>query len=176
MFGALFIVGGIIGSGIYGAIVEKYKKFKVIMNILCVNSCISTLALMFCFISEIPGLSAALCFVVGFNMIPVMVIGFEFGAETTYPLGEMMSGGFLMSAGNLLGIVYTVIASIMLDNMVGTKPCVISLSVYVGSCFFGILFSILLKEDLRRQRAETLKNALESVLTEEGDKSLPPIS
>ena len=30
-------------------------------------------------------------------MIPIMIVGFELGVEITYPIGESMSTGLLMS-------------------------------------------------------------------------------
>lgn len=57
----------------------------------------SVIGLLFSFLSGIAILTTICCFIVGFNMIPVMVIGFEFGVEITYPMGETMSSGVLMS-------------------------------------------------------------------------------
>ena len=51
--------------------------------------------------SESAGLTTMCCFVVGFNMIPVMVVGFELGVEITYPMGETMSSGVLMSTAQI---------------------------------------------------------------------------
>jgi hypothetical protein len=46
------------------------------------------------------------CFIVGFFMIPEMVVGFELGVEITYPLDEALSTGILMCSGSIMGIIY----------------------------------------------------------------------
>lgn len=107
MFGAVFIVGGIIGSAVYGIWVEKkrnYKQVLILMSFLSSkttgkdkNVVFGVMGIMFAFILGNAGLAAFFCFIVGLNMIPVMVIGFEFGVEITYPMGESMSSGILMS-------------------------------------------------------------------------------
>lgn len=38
-------------------------------------------------------------FLIGFIMIPMIPIGFEFACEVTFPIGEAMSGGLLMTLG-----------------------------------------------------------------------------
>lgn len=61
-------------------------------------------------------LMSGLCFILGGFMFPIMVTAFDFGVELTYPVGESMSVGVLMSAGQIFGIVYTVICSILMTN------------------------------------------------------------
>ena len=38
-------------------------------------------------------------------MLAMLGVGFEFGVELTYPVGESMSSGILMAITNLLGII-----------------------------------------------------------------------
>jgi hypothetical protein len=35
----------------------------------------------------------------GFSMVPIMAVAFDFGVEITYPIGESFSTGVLLSAG-----------------------------------------------------------------------------
>lgn len=41
-------------------------------------------------------LAVVLGFLIGLILIPIIPIGFEFACEITFPIGEAMSGGFLM--------------------------------------------------------------------------------
>jgi FLVCR family feline leukemia virus subgroup C receptor-related protein len=59
---------------------------------------------------------ALVCFFDGACMIPVMAVGMDFGVELTYPVGESFSAGVLMSAGQIFGIVTTVVCSILIDK------------------------------------------------------------
>jgi hypothetical protein len=69
-------------------------------------SAASVLGLLWSFIITNFILGIVFCFIVGFVMIPVMVVSFELSAELTYPIGETMSTGVLMSIGSIMGILY----------------------------------------------------------------------
>jgi hypothetical protein len=49
-------------------------------------------------------------------MVPVMAVAFDFGVELSYPIDESYSTGVIISTGQLFGIIYTVIASVLIDN------------------------------------------------------------
>lgn len=99
MFGAVFIIGGLIGSAAFGVWVEIKKTYKLSVIIISALSIVSMVATGFSFISQKSGLVAFCCFVVGFSMIPIMAVGFELGVEVTYPIDESYSTGLLMFAG-----------------------------------------------------------------------------
>ena len=42
MFGGSFIIGGIIGSFVFAVLLNKYKKFKLLLIIICLGSFIFT--------------------------------------------------------------------------------------------------------------------------------------
>jgi len=99
LFGAVFILGGVIGSACFGIWVEIKKTYKISIIIISALSAVSTLGTLFSFIWHIVGVTALFCFFIGFSMIPIMAVGFELGVEVTYPIGESMSTGILMSGG-----------------------------------------------------------------------------
>ena len=116
LFGALFIIGGCIGCGVFGTIVEKHQCYKKATIVSCFFSTL-LFVLLHSLLHYIYGwLICILCFVLGGFMFPIMVIAFDFGVELTYPIGESMSVGILMSSGQIFGIIYTVICSIFMDN------------------------------------------------------------
>ena len=149
VFGAVFIIGGLVGSGVFGVFVEIKHKYKLAVILICLFSIVSTTGVMFTFIAKISWLTAIFCFLVGFFMIPIMAVGFDFGVEVTFPIGESMSTGLLMSAGQVMGIVYTVTAGALIDHS-GKKGAVIANIIFIVSCFLAFIGSLFLKEDLRR--------------------------
>lgn len=114
VFGAVFITGGLVGSACFGVFVEIKRKYKLAVILICFFSIIAAVGVMLSFISHIAWLTGVFCFLVGFFMIPIMAVGFEFGVEVTHPIGESMSTGLLMTAGQVMGIIYTVTAGILI--------------------------------------------------------------
>lgn len=99
-------MGGVVGSAVFGIWVEFKKTYKISIIIITILSALSTTGTLFSFIWGKVAVTALFCFLIGFSMIPIMAVGFELGVEVSYPIGESMSTGFLMSGGQLLGIVY----------------------------------------------------------------------
>lgn len=136
MFGAVFIIGGIVGSAGFGIWVELKKTYKLSVIIISVLSVVSTVGTAFSFLTGLTWLVTLCCFVVGASMIPIMAVGFELGVEVTYPIDESYSTGLLMFAGQLLGIIFvrlfhvnnfpqTVISSVLISEY-HKKGCIIS--------------------------------------------------
>ena len=51
LFGAIFIFGGIIGSGVYGGFVEVTKRYKLATTIICWCTAITPISLVFALLS-----------------------------------------------------------------------------------------------------------------------------
>lgn len=86
-FGAVFILGGIIGSALFGINVEKTQQYKRAVTMICILSCLATIGLLFAFPSDTVWLVNLGCFLEGFATVPIIAIAFDFGAELTYPVG-----------------------------------------------------------------------------------------
>lgn len=99
VFGAVFIIGGIVGSAGFGVWVEIKKTYKLSVIIISGLSVLSTIGTGLAFISGLNWLTSLFCFLVGASMIPIMAVGFELGVEVTYPIDESYSTGLLMFAG-----------------------------------------------------------------------------
>ena len=93
MFGAIFIVCGIIGSGVFGGIVEVYKNYKKALIAIALMTAVSPIGLLFALLSMKVWLVAVACFIVGFASISVLPVGIDFGIELTHPIGEAISTG-----------------------------------------------------------------------------------
>jgi len=99
LFGALFIVGGIVGSAIFGIAVEKTHAYRLSMRLISLFSCLGLL-LFFLFMKT--GNKVVCCFIIlfcGASMLPSLAITFDYAVESCYPIGESFSTGVLMSAG-----------------------------------------------------------------------------
>lgn len=149
LFGAVFIIGGLVGSAAFGIWVELKKTYKLSVIIISLLSVLSMIGTSFSFLSGNSILVTVACFLVGASMIPIMAVGFELGVEVTHPIDESFSTGLLMSAGQLLGIVYTVFSSILITDH-GKEGCWISEIIYIVSLFIAFALSFFIKEDLRR--------------------------
>jgi FLVCR family feline leukemia virus subgroup C receptor-related protein len=93
----VFVVAGLFGAIIGGVALDKTKKFKLIT----IGTYVGTLVFMgafaaLLFTSNIP-LDFTLISFLGLFMTGYLPIGFEFGAEITYPENEGTSSGLLVS-------------------------------------------------------------------------------
>jgi len=111
LFGALFIVGGIVGSAIFGIAVEKTHAYRMSMRLISLFSCIGSLLLYYFMKTGNKVISCFLVLFCGASMVPSFAIAFDYAVESCCPIGESFSTGVLMSAGQLFGIIYTVICS-----------------------------------------------------------------
>ena len=145
----MFIVGGILGCVAFGLWVEKTKKFKTAINIICFSATTFVFSEFFLFKLGNVWLCYMLTFCQGFVSLPIMAVTFDFGVEITYPIGESFSTGVLMSAGCVFGIIFTLISSELLQHM-GADGGTWSFLFMSIACLIGSIFSLLVKNDLRR--------------------------
>ena len=113
LFGASFILGGIVASVFTSAIVDKTKKYLLAFRILsfaslvvCLGALI-TLPLKKVFFAN---LNVAL---LGAFLVPVVPLGFSFSVELTHPVSEAMSNGIIALMAQLLGFGMTILSTAM---------------------------------------------------------------
>jgi len=97
--GAGFIIGGIVGSAVYGVLLDKYHKFKLTLIIIQVSSIFAVVLFTLVLMYESKTWSAVVAFILGALMIPIWPVGVEYCAEITFPVEEDMSTGMIMTAG-----------------------------------------------------------------------------
>ena len=83
----------------FGIWVEKTRMYKMAVFTICILSSAFSVAMSFIFKQSNDIVVSILCFFLGFSMVPIMVVAFDFGVEITYPIGESFSTGVLLSAG-----------------------------------------------------------------------------
>ena len=90
---------------------DKYKKFKLMMRLLTIGGVI--LQLIFTFLLELSlrnssfnpyTISMIMYTLVNMIVIPFYTIGMNYACEITYPLGESLNGGLMMTMSQLSGI------------------------------------------------------------------------
>jgi len=93
LFGGIFIFGGIVGSGVFGGIVEVYKNYKKALIAIALLTTLSPVGLLFTLLSMKVWLVTLASFFVGFSSVAVLPVGIDFGVELTHPIGEAISTG-----------------------------------------------------------------------------------
>ncbi|XP_013401658.1 solute carrier family 49 member A3 [Lingula anatina] len=112
--GALLIGCGIIGAAGFSLFVDKTKKFEEVAKFcfcMAAAACVafSLTARMY----DIPvwiGISIALFGIFGFALYPVCL---ELAVETTFPVAEATSAGFLLISGQIQGIIFVLVMEVI---------------------------------------------------------------
>lgn len=89
-------------------------------------------------------------------MTGYLPVGFEFAAELTYPEPEVTSSGLLNASAQIFGIIFTIMGGWLL-NSYGDLVCNGTLS---AALFLGAAVTLLIRSDLKRQRANQQAAAL----------------
>ena len=97
--GAMFIVGGLIGSILFGVFLDCTKKFKIALIMVNVGSLIVMTLFTFLIKLEITYVTIIAAFFIGNIMLPIFPVALEFACELTFPIGEALSDGFLLTTG-----------------------------------------------------------------------------
>lgn len=160
---------GVISSVTFSFILDKYKKFKLYMSILCIVGIIFQIFLTFLLeISRTKGLNGYAIGMVFYSLInatviPFYTLGMNYACEITYPVGESINGGFMMVMTQLFGIIGTFLFDHLIKNN-KEKPWVSNL---ISLIFFVIaaIFTFLLDKKLKRSEID-----IEGRLKEEADE------
>ena len=96
--GAALLVGGIVGAVILPALSDHYRRRKVflLLGIACSIPGMIGIAL-----AQTYGLMMVSIFMLGFFLVSLAPIGYQYGAEITYPSPEGTSNGLLNMAGQV---------------------------------------------------------------------------
>ncbi len=103
LIGALMMIGGIIGASVLPPLSDKLRKRKPFL-----------VAAMFFVVPGLAGLAFAANmilllvsgFVLGFFIMSAGPIGFQYGAEVSYPAPESISQGVILLSGQISGIIF----------------------------------------------------------------------
>jgi MFS family permease len=139
MIGGVMLVGGVLGALILPTLSDKMKKrkpFLVTGMILMLPGLIGLTI----FTGFVPMLISA--FVFGFFIMGAGPVGFQYGAEKSYPAPESTSQGIILLAGQISGIIF-----VLGVNKLGVLTAMIS---FIILTLFNVFLSTRLKESINR--------------------------
>ncbi|XP_038667187.1 feline leukemia virus subgroup C receptor-related protein 1 isoform X2 [Scyliorhinus canicula] len=174
--GLTLVVSGMVGSIIAGFWVDRTKTYKqttlAVYIIAFIGMLVFTFTLNLGYLQVIFVTAGSL----GFFMTGYLPLGFEFGVEITYPEPEGTSSGLLNASAQLFGIVFT-LAQGKLKSNYGTLAGNLFLCSWI---FVGIILTVFIKSDLRRQQANVaagaqlaVRDSLENVSTSQNELHAP---
>ena len=101
--GGLMIVGGIVGALIMPMLSDHYKKRVPFIIVALAGSTLGLIGITFASNFSVVLLSSVLF---GYFLLSAGPIGFQYGAEITYPASEGTSNGLILLAGQVSGIAF----------------------------------------------------------------------
>jgi cyanate permease len=139
--GGLMIVGGIVGALVIPSLSDRLRK-RVPFIILALTG--ATLGLVGIAYATSYWLMLAASVTLGFFLLSSGPIGFQYGAETTYPTPEGTSNGLLILMGQISGIVFIFAMDAFKSPQTGSMTA--SLLVLIVLMAASILVGTLLRE------------------------------
>jgi cyanate permease len=139
--GGLMVFAGILGAVILPLLSDHYRR-RVPFIILALAA--STLGLLGVTLATSYPLLLLSAFVMGFFLLSAGPIGFQYGAEITYPAPEGTSNGLLLLMGQISGIIFILGMDSLKNPQTGSMT--LSLTLLAGLLLLALIFSTRLKE------------------------------
>jgi cyanate permease len=141
MLGGLMLIGGVAGAAVMPIFSDKLRKRKIFMLVALIGLIPGLVGMTF-FRAYWPLLVSGFMF--GFFLLSAGPIGFQYGAEITYPAPEGTSNNLLLVTGQISGIVFIFGMDLLKSQVNGSMTN--SLLVLLGLTVVGILLCAMLKE------------------------------
>ncbi|MCX6253880.1 MAG: MFS transporter [Bacteroidia bacterium] len=149
--GGLMIIGGIIGAIIIPLLSDHYKRRTPFISIALVGATLGLAGITF---ATGYWLLLASGIVLGFFLLSAGPIGFQYGAEITYPASEGTSNGMLILMGQISGIAFIFGMDSLKSSLTGSMTR--SLIILIGLMLLSIIMSLRLKESVILGKKEGL--------------------
>jgi sugar phosphate permease len=141
LIGGAMMIGGIIGAVILPLLSDKLRKRKPFLIFTMIGIVPGLIGLTFA--TGFPMLLVS-GFVLGFFIMSAGPIGFQYGAELSYPTPESSSQGMLLLAGQISGIIFIYAMDKLRITATGSMtPFMI---IFVVMTFANIILGFLMKE------------------------------
>ncbi len=101
--GGLMILGGIVGAIVLPLLSDHYRRRKPFLVLAVLGALVGMVGLTY---AGTYGLVLSAAFLLGFFLLSAGPIGFQYGAEITYPAPEGTSNGLLLLMGQIAGIAF----------------------------------------------------------------------
>jgi len=159
-----YCVTGIVGSMVVGKLLDKYKCYKFMINLI---SIVIALCITFTFIGLhydlMHPLELTVIIFTGGPMFSVAVPTFQFVAEVTYPVSEMQAVSLINVINKLISFGMAQLSSILIKSYKSVDPV---FYIWIGLAALSVIPGLLVKEDLRRLN---MKNVYKSNYFEDKD-------
>jgi cyanate permease len=139
--GGLMIAGGILGALILPILSDHYRKRIPFIMIAIAGAALSLIGITVA-TNYTMVLISGMAF--GFFLLSSGPIGFQYGAEITYPISEGTSNGFLLLAGQISGILFIFGMNGFKSSSTGSMTA--PLIVLIFLMFVGLLCTIKIRE------------------------------
>ena len=139
--GGAMILGGIIGAVVMPLLSDHYRKRTPFLIIAVVGATLGLIGITFVTSSWF---LLATSFVFGFFLLSAGPLGFQYGAEITYPAPEGTSNGLLLLMGQVSGIAFIIGMDAFKSPETGSMT--VPLLVMIGLFVVALVFGMLLKE------------------------------
>ncbi|MFC1593360.1 MFS transporter [Candidatus Neomarinimicrobiota bacterium] len=139
--GGLMILGGIIGAVVVPLLSDHYRKRTPFLLMAVVGATIGLVGITFTTSYWFLLVSA---FVFGFFLLSAGPVGFQYGAEVTYPTPEGTSNGLLLLMGQISGVAFILGMDSFKDVETGSMTT--PLTVLIGLMVLSLLLATKLKD------------------------------
>ena len=139
--GGLMIVGGIIGAVVIPLLSDHYRRRTPFLLAAIVGATLGLAGITF---GASYGLLLFSAFVFGFCLLSAGPVGFQYGAEVTYPTPEGTSNGMMLLMGQISGIAFILGMDLFKDP--GTGSMRVPLIVLLGLMVLGLFLTTKLAE------------------------------
>ena len=139
--GGMMIGGGILGAIIFPLLSDYYRKRKPFIVLALMGATVGLMG-----VAYGPGFTVVSlgAFLLGFSLLSAGPIGFQYGAEATYPTPEGTSNGLLILMGQISGIIFIFGMDAFKSPKTGDMTA--SLTVLIILMVLSALLSLRLKE------------------------------
>jgi cyanate permease len=156
IIGGVMIAGGLLGALVIPSFSDRYHKRTPFIVVALAGATLGLAGIAF---ARSYGLLLVSSFTMGFFMLSAGPIGFQYGAEITYPTPEGTSNGLLLMMGQISGIAFILGMDSLKSPQTGsmTLPLVLLLvcmGISLGISFFFKEPRVLLSESAKPVREE----------------------
>jgi len=141
VIGGLMVVGGILGALVIPLLSDHYRRR---VPFILVSLAAATLGLVGITLLDNYTMLMVSAFVMGFFLLSAGPVGFQYGAEITYPAPEGTSNGMLLLMGQISGILFILGMDSFKNQDTGSMTA--SLFVLIGLMLIGLLLATRLRE------------------------------
>ncbi len=139
--GGLMVVGGVIGALVIPALSDRFRRRVPFILIALLGAIPGLIGITY---ATTYGMLLFSAFLLGFFLLSAGPVGFQYGAEVTFPAPEGMSNGLLLLVGQIAGIAF--IVGMDSFRVPGTGAMTPALIVLIALLVLSLLLSIRLRE------------------------------